>query len=68
MSLVNIRSGLRITSRKPREQHGDYALRIAIQYSNWYFRNAVSANGDFLAEGRDGELRLFQLSESFAGK
>jgi WD40 repeat protein len=57
--VVDIRSGRRLGSVKPRTQHGNYASQSNIR--NWYFQYALSPNGDFLAEGGDGELRLFQL-------
>jgi hypothetical protein len=65
-SLVNIRSGRRLASLKPHMQHGNYASQSSIR--NWYFQDALSPGGDLLAEGGDGELRLFQLSEGAAGK
>lgn len=58
--VVNIRSGRRLGSVKPRTQRGYDASQSNIR--NWYFQYALSPDGDFLAEGGDGELRLFQLS------
>jgi hypothetical protein len=57
--VMDLRSGRRLASLKPGMQHGNYASRTNIR--NWYFQYALSPDGDLLAEGGDGELRLFQL-------
>jgi len=57
--VVDLRSGHRLATLKPRTQHGNYASQSNIR--NWYYQYALSPNGDFLAEGGDGELRIFQL-------
>jgi WD40 repeat protein len=57
--VVDVRSGHRLASLKPRTQHGDYVSKSDIR--SQYFQYALSPKGDLLAEGGDGELRLFQL-------
>jgi hypothetical protein len=57
--VVDVRSGHRLASLKPRMQPGNGATLSNIQ--NWYFQYALSPGGRFLAEGGNGDLRLFQL-------
>jgi WD40 repeat protein len=59
LTVVDVRSGHRLASLEPRTQQGNYASQSNIR--NWYFHYALSRNGDFLAEGGDGVLRLYQL-------
>ena len=58
-AVVDIRSGRKTGSLSPRTQHGNYASQTNIR--NWFFQYGVSPNGDFLAEGGDGEIRLYRV-------
>jgi hypothetical protein len=54
--VVDLRSGRQIASLKPRQQR-DYSSG---GIWNRYFQWALSPSGDFLAEGGDGALSLYQ--------
>jgi hypothetical protein len=56
--VVDLRSGRRIATLKPQLQHGNVSSRGQLDQ---YFRDALSPNGDLLAEGGDGMLRLYRL-------
>ena len=57
--VVDVRSGHRLAYLKPRMQHGNGATSSNMR--NGYFQYALSPDGRFLAEGGDGDLRLFHL-------
>jgi hypothetical protein len=54
--VVDLRSGHRIASLKPRQQQESYSSQ-----GDRYFQHALSPGGDFLAEGGDGVLSLHRL-------
>lgn len=54
--VFDIGSGHRLASLKARRQHV-----ASSNLRNWFFYSALSANGDLLAEGGDGHVRLLQL-------
>lgn len=58
--VVDLRSGRQIASVKPRSQRDYPSGNI------WdrYFQYALSPNGEFLAEGGDGTLRLYQIQSA----
>jgi hypothetical protein len=56
--VVDLRSGRQIVTMKPRLQHGNVSPLGPVDQ---YFRDALSPNGDLLAEGGDGILRLYRL-------
>jgi hypothetical protein len=58
--VVDLRSGRRIASLKPREQPGYRPLDFG---GDSYFKCALSSAGDLLAEGGDGSLTLIDFRE-----
>jgi hypothetical protein len=54
--VFDIRSDHRLASLKAPRQHA-----ASSNLSNWFFCYALSPNGDLLAEGGDGHVRLLQL-------
>jgi hypothetical protein len=56
--VVDLRSGRQIATLNPQLQHGNVSSRGLVDQ---YFRDALSPNGDLLAEGGDGILRLYRL-------
>jgi hypothetical protein len=54
--VLELPSGRRVASLKPRPQHGYFPAN-----RDWYFRCALSPAGDLLAEGGDGSLSLYRL-------
>jgi hypothetical protein len=53
---VDLRSGKRSASLKPRPQQRSYSIS-----GDRYFQHGLSPSGDLLAEGGDGSLRLYRL-------